>query len=61
MASLSDEEIERALSRYMNMRSRRDVRLAFLPMGPLVTASTPEELNSETIQALVTKSKGISS
>lgn len=54
MASLSDEEIRRALSRYVNMRPRRDVKLpVFKPMGPLVNASTPEELESETVEALI--------
>lgn len=56
---LSDKDRERALSRYRNMRGRRDVKLSFKTMGPVVKASTPEELERAATEALVEESKKV--
>jgi hypothetical protein len=49
---LTDAEYARVLARYASMRSRSTV-LRFLTMGPLVKASTPEEMVEATIRAWI--------
>jgi hypothetical protein len=49
---LSEEERARQLARFRNLRGRGAV-LSFPPLGPVVPASNPQELQEASEQALV--------
>ena len=48
---LTDKERARILQRYRGM-THRGTRISFEPLGPAVEATTPEELEQATNQAL---------
>jgi len=50
--SLADADRARVLARYRSLHGRGGLKIKFEPLGPLVVATNPSELEAATVDAL---------